>query len=575
MLLIILFWAWAATVGLGFGLGLAWGLEAAWGRLPRLVASSPELLIFSGLAGLGWGAAGLSFALPVALPMQLGLSGLAAALLLLHRARLLALLRSYGREWRAAGAGAGLLAAALALLILVHAAQPPVFPDSALYHAQFIQWLHRYPLVPGLGNLEGQLAFNSHAHLLAAFFSPAGAPGRGPALQQTVSSLGFLLLALQHVRRAGGQRRVGRRPWLAGFYLGSLVLLLMALRPWISSPLADSTAAVLGLLLLGVLLETPRLPPAGLGWLALLAATAVTVKPSAGALLLWPLAAALWPAARRRGQRLGLVASVVLLVLLPWLGRNVGLSGYLAYPLAGAVGPLAPGWAVPPARLAADLAEIRLFARRPLGDWPLAAGQPPRQWLPVWWAQQEPADKRLLALVLAGLVLVAGWLVWQSAIKKTPPARLVRHSYLLLYLLLLLGCGGWFVAAPALRFGYAYLIGAAVLAPLLVVRALPARWGRAAGGLLGALALLYALNGLRHELAKPGALTTYLVWPADYPPVRPRVAGYLGPYPVRTGAWPNSRCGNSLLPCTDSLAPGLRLRGATLRQGFRRVTLPD
>ena len=574
MLLIILFWAWAVAVGLGFGLGLAGGVEATCGRLPRLVASSPELLIFGGLAALAWVAAVLSFVLPVALPMQLGLSVVAGALLLLSRARLLALLRGYGREWRAAGGGAVLLAAAVFLLIVAHAAQPPVFPDSALYHAQFMQWLHAYPLVPGLGNLEGQLAFNSHAHLLAAFFSPAGAPGRGPAFQQTVSGLGFLLLAGQHVRRAGWQRRAGRRPWLAGFYLGSLVLLLLALRPWISSPLADSTAAVLGLLLLGALLETPRLPRAGLVWLALLAATAVTVKSSAGALLFWPLAAAWW-FGRRRGARVGLVAGVGLLVLLPWLGRNVGLSGYLVYPLAGAVGPVVGSWAVPPARLAADLAEIRLFARRPLGDWPLAARQSVGEWLPVWWAQQEPADKRLLVLVVAGIIVVAGWLVWRLLIQKTPLTTLLRHRYLQLYLWLLLGCGGWFVAAPALRFGYAYLIGAAVLAPLLLVRRLPARWGRVAGGLLGLLALAYALNGLRHELAKPGALTTYLVWPADYPPVRARVAGYRGPYPVRTGAWPSSRCGNSLLPCTDSLSPGLRLRGPTLRQGFYRVSLPD
>ena len=484
MLLIILFWAWAAAVGLGLGLGLACVVEATCGRLPRLVASSPELLIFGGLAALAWIAAVLSFVLPVALPMQLGLSGLAAVAALLNRRRLLALLRDYGREWRAAGAGAVLLAAALALLVLTHAAQPPAFPDSALYHAQFIQWLHRYPLVPGLGNLESRLAFNSHAHLLAAFFSPADSPGRGVAFQQTVSSLGFLLLTLQHVRRAGWQRRAGRRPWLAGFYLGSLVLLLMALRSWISSPLADSTAAVLGLLLLGMLLETPRLPRAGLVWLALLAATAVTVKTSAGMLLLWPLVVA-WGPARWRQTRVGLVAGVVLLVLVPWLGRNVGLSGYLVYPLAGQVGPVVREWAVPPAQLTADVREIRFFARRPLGDWPLAAGQPVGEWLPLWWTQQEPADKRLLLLVMAGIGLVVGRLGEQLLVRKTALNTLVRQPGLWLYALLLLSCGGWFVAAPALRFGYAYLIGAAVLAPLLVVRTLPARLGpdgwRAAG----------------------------------------------------------------------------------------------
>ncbi|WP_374940585.1 LIC_10190 family membrane protein [Hymenobacter sp. NBH84] len=173
MLLIIVFWAWAAGVGLGFGLGLEKLLKRIWGPLPCLLKDSPELLIVGGLSVLAWLVAILSFALPVALPMQLGLSALSSVLLVTNRVRLRLLLLTYGGSWQEAGALAGLLAGALVVLILTHAAQPPTFPDSALYHAQFIQWMHRYPLVPGLGNLRGQLAFNSHAHLLTAFFSPA------------------------------------------------------------------------------------------------------------------------------------------------------------------------------------------------------------------------------------------------------------------------------------------------------------------------------------------------------------------------------------------------------------------
>ncbi|MBC6612959.1 hypothetical protein H8B15_18705 [Hymenobacter sp. BT507] len=570
MLLIIVFWAWAAGVGLGFGLGLEKLLKRIWGPLPRVLTDSPELLIIGGLAILAWLVAILSFSLPVALPVQLGISALAIILLVANRARLRLLLLSYGGSWQEAGPLAGLLAGALVALLLTHATQPPTFPDSALYHAQFVQWMHGYPLVPGLGNLRGQLAFNSHAHLLTAFFSPATPLSQAPAFQQTVSSLGFLLLTLHHVRRAGRHLRVGQRPWLASFYLGSVVFLLMTMRPWISSPLADSTAAILGLLLLGLLLETPRLLSAGLLWVGIVAATAVTVKSSAGAMLLWPLVAAWWPA-QGRWRRLGLLLGVIGLVLLPWVGRNVVLSGYLVYPLAGQVGPVVRDWAVPPAQLAADLAEIRLFARRPLGDWPLAAKQPLGQWLPLWWLQQEPADKLLLLVAVAGIGLMLGWLMWQLVVKRTAYSALIKRPDLTLYLLLLLGCGSWFVAAPAMRFAYAYLIGAALLSPLIIARGLPIRWGRVGGWSLCALSLFYALNGLRHELAKPDTLTTRLTWPADYPAVRTRVAGHAGSYPVRMGAWPNSRCGNALLPCTDSLSPGLQLRGTTLCQGFRMV----
>jgi hypothetical protein len=44
----------------------------------------------------------------------------------------------------------------------------PVNEDSWLYHFQSIRWINEYPIVPGLGNLHGRLAFNqSHFGFLA------------------------------------------------------------------------------------------------------------------------------------------------------------------------------------------------------------------------------------------------------------------------------------------------------------------------------------------------------------------------------------------------------------------------
>ncbi|RZK59744.1 MAG: hypothetical protein EOO59_07455, partial [Hymenobacter sp.] len=566
MLLILLFWGWALGVSLGLGLGLAAALRRLAGPLPNVLTNSPELLCLTGLAALSWLVAGLSFGLPVALPMQVGLSALAAGCLVARRVQLQEVWRSYAHEWRAAGIGTGALAAVLAALVLVHAAQPPTFPDAALYHAQFVQWLHQYPVVPGLGNLQSRLAFNSHAHLLTAFFSPAVA-GRGPAFQQIVNSLGCLLLVLHHMRRAATHARPGGQPWLSWFYLGTLLLLLMAVRPWISSPLPDSTVAVWGLLLLGALLETPRLSLSGLAWLTLLMATALTFKPSAGLLLLWPMAGLLRRPRRTWGRGLAVAVGVAAVMLLPWLGRNVLQSGYLAYPLVS--WSLGLDWAVPETQRVADVAEIRLFARRPLADWPEVAGQPLHQWLPRWWVQQEPADQRLLVLGLVGAAVVLGWLLRLALRRPAVLRRQLHRPEVQFYGLLLVGCGGWFVAAPALRFAYAYLIGAAVLGPLLVLRKPLARWERLSGGVLLSLGLLYGVNGLRHELARPGALTTYAVWPADYPPMPVRVAGRLGPYPLRVALPPNERCGNCPLPCAEAWLPGLRLRGTTLREGFR------
>jgi len=562
MLLVGLFWVWIGVVTLGLGLGVARLLRVLGGALPPLVAESPELLSLTGLAGLAWLVAVLSFVWPVALPMQLGLSALALVVLVAQREALGQLLRAYGQHWQVAGAGAGGLAAVLVVGVLVHAVQPPSFIDTTLYHAQTIQWMHRFAVVPGLGNLHSRLAFNSHADLLTAFFSPASPPVSWPAFQQTVNSYGFLLLTLYHVRRAAQHLRPGGRPWLAVYYLGSLLLLLLSTRFWISSPMPDMPTAVLGLLLLGVLLETPRLAPAGLAWLVLLVATAVTLKASAVAMLLWPVAWALRGNGRDWGRRMGLLVGVGLVVALPWLGRNVVLSGYAVYPLAASVGTVVADWAIPTPRPAADMAEIRLFALRPANDWSHAAGQTISQWLPFWWQQQELADQRLLLLLLASLGLVTGSLVWQ---RRTRWWRRIEYQ---LYGLLLLNCGWWFGVAPALRFGYTYVIGITVLGFVLIGQAWPVRWLRVGGWLLALLSLTYGLKDLASEINKSGVLTTRAVWPADYRAERTAVVKQLGPYRVYIGVH-DGHCGNSLLPCTDTLYAGLQLRGATLQQGFR------
>jgi len=562
MLLVGLFWVWIGVVTLGLGLGVARLLRALGGALPPLVAESPELLSLTGLAGLAWLVAVLSFGWPVALPMQLGLSALSLVVLVAQREALGQLLRACGQRWRAAGAAAGALAAVLVLVVLMHATQFPRFADSTLYHAQTIRWIHQFAVVPGLGNLHSRLAFNSHADLLTAFFSPASQPGSWPAFQQTVNSYGFLLLTLCHVRRAAQNLRPGGRPWLAGYYLGSLLLLLLSTRFWISSPMPDMPVAVLGLLLLGVLLETPRLTAAGLAWLVVLAATAVTLKASAVAMLLWPVTWALRGNGRYRGRRLGLLVGVGLVVALPWLGRNVVLSGYAVYPLAAGLGPVVADWAIPTPRPTADVAEIHLYARRPADDWRYSARQSVPQWLPFWWQYHELADQRLLMLLLVSPVLVAGSLVWQ----RWP--RWWRRAEYQLYGLLLLSCVWWFGVAPALRFGYTYVIGVAVLGPVLVGQNWPMRWLRAGGWVLAALSLTYGLKDLGREISRPGVLTTYAVWPADYRTGEIALVKRLGPYRVYAGV-PNGRCGNSALPCTDTLYAGLQLRGATLQQGFR------
>lgn len=565
---------------MGYGLG-----HALVGR--RLAAAlAPELVLAAGLVGLSWGLALLSFGLSIGPGVQIGVSALAG-------------LYAGWRWWQApataraqwvgrllaplCGPGRLVLAALLLVfgaLVLVHAGQPPIFPDSALYHAQTVQWAQRYPVVPGLGNLHGRLAFNSHLHLLTAFFSASPQP-QHPAWQQALGSFWFLLLVsycarqvaqtwARPVGQSGGQTAAASAmpPTLTIYYLGSVVLIFVGYRPWISSPMPDSGVALLTLLLLGWVLEkltaagpAGRFTRAEMGLLAGLLAAAITYKVSAGCLVL-PLGYAAW---QRRptdepnaGHWLGRAALIGALVLVPWLGRNVVLSGYLVYPLAPWV-QLPVDWRVPAGQLAFDLREIRDFARWPGSGWEAVATMRPGAWLPYWWSQQYPGDRRLLLFVLgvAGSVGLARW--WRRP--EADERRL--HG---LFFLLLGCCAAWFGAAPAFRFGYAYLIGSALVGSWLLLRKLP---GKPVRMLCLIISLAYGLNGLRHEIPNSKLITWW--WPASYP-LLPTTVVLVQGRPVRVaGAGTNGRCGNCPVPCAADPPPAdLYWRGAGLAQGFRR-----
>ncbi|MDB5263920.1 MAG: hypothetical protein JWQ14_3203, partial [Adhaeribacter sp.] len=210
----------------------------------------------------------------------------------------------------------------LALLILLHAVQPPTFPDSGLYHIQFIKWLREYPVIPGLGNLHGRLAFNSHLHLLSAFFSSAAFGIL--ALEQAFGSYLFLLFAFWQVRLLA--RSLALKEKWAFFYLGGLLLVLLVFRNAISSPMPDSSLTIFILFLLSLVIEKIRnktLPifDAATFLIALILLTTFTFKISIIYLSLVLLYLGWQLPLLERIKYLKVFLPLALLILLPWVGR--------------------------------------------------------------------------------------------------------------------------------------------------------------------------------------------------------------------------------------------------------------
>lgn len=384
-------------------------------------------------------------------------------------------------SWRRAAGGirwqlahwpwlAWVVTAIVALLLLLLSALAVTGGDTAAYHAPMIRWYEEMGVVPGLANLDVHLGYNSSwavSQVLSSWAQWLGSP------LQSLTSLALLLFTAYSL--APLAQRFGRPvPAQALFrlLLGAFALF------WLGGSViglgSDPGATLLGFTLItqAIALDVPgRGRPLTVSHVAvgLLALYAITIKLSVVPLVLlpvvWLLCAALsWRA--KMGLLLRLAGFGAVLVL-PWVLTTSVLTGYLLFPFP-ALDVLPVDWKFPQAVLYEHMDYIRNFARNPALSQYNVYGQPLRYWLPVWWQQQQFYDK---FITLAAPVLALATAVWLglSQAWRRPQAA----AWALAFAVLLLGSAFWFLAAPAYRFGYTFLLPlfCLLLVPLLGVAA--------------------------------------------------------------------------------------------------------
>ncbi len=350
------------------------------------------------------------------------------------------------------------------LFILLKSAAPPSSFDTGLYHAQAIRWIEEYPVIPGLGNLHGRLAFNSAwfpANALCGFSFLQFGPCH--ALNGFLMSV-FLLMSLK-----GLDRIIKGRYFFSDVLRAALALpMLLVFKDQLSSPTPDLPAALLICL---VFIYWFQLRESGdavprrvfaLG-LVLLSALAITIKLSAMPLVIIMLALTIREIARGRPANLLLTAGSVLFLALPFFLRNIWLSGYLLYPLAG-LDLFSVDWKIPAAQALDEKRAIVEFARDPGYLAPRGAVKTPFAWLPYWFPQML-ADYRgkLEKILLPALLLFLDWLAQMLRMRTlTIDLREIGRNGVI-YLTAGGGLVIWFFTAPDLRFALGFLMVSAVL----------------------------------------------------------------------------------------------------------------
>lgn len=375
--------------------------------------------------------------------------------------------------------------------------------DTDLYHAQAIRWIEEYGVVKGLGNLHNRFAYNSAFFCLQALFSLKF------ALNQSLHSVNGFVASLMLCYAAGTLSIWNKeRLKISDFYKIGMFIYFSYLENslLISSPGSDLLTLCMVLYVSAKwaeLMERQEEDPTEYGVICILAVWTVTVKLSAGLLVILAVYPAVLLIRQKMWRQIFLFLGAGILIVLPFLVRNVIVSGYLIYPYSS-LDLFNVDWKMAASVAADDSREIMAWGRgmtsRAVYDAPFST------WFPVWYDGLNSTIRVLFLANIVCMIVLTGYMIWIVYEK--------RKDCFVSIVLLLTGTAQvimWFVTAPLVRYGLTYMLLLPAFLLGLICRKLNSRilaWGICAAGIY--------CGGMRMVQVARNYTDTYWKRPADY-----------------------------------------------------------
>ncbi|GFI02089.1 MAG: hypothetical protein HFI44_08010 [Lachnospiraceae bacterium] len=430
--------------------------------------------------------------------------------------------------------------------------------DTGLYHAQSIRWIEEYGVVPGLGNLHSRLAYNSAAFCLSALYSMAFLGG-----QSYHCAAGFLAFLLALVCMEAFTRERIKSPRISDFARLAAVYYLLIIFDEMVSPASDYFMVLLVFFIIIRWLDLMEwkerlyLPYAFLG---VLGVVVLTVKLSGALILFLVLKPAFMMIREKRGKDIFRFLSLGVLTVLPFLVRNVILSGWLIYPFT-ALDFFSFAFKIPKGMAEYDAREIQVYGRG-FSDVE-RYGEPIMDWLPEWIRNLDATNKAFLAMALGGVILLLLLTVYAIWKKKKDMIDFLHVAGTLAVCFLF-----WLFSAPLIRYGCVFLW----LLPVLVwgylyLKISPHLDRFKIYFILLAVFGVYKLSAFGIEVYK-GASGRYLIYQKDYENFETmsyELHGVTFYYPVS-----GDRVGYRDFPSAPQKAEDIFL-GDTIEDGFRDI----
>lgn len=434
-------------------------------------------------------------------------------------------------------------------------------PDTVYYHAQIIQWIEKYKAVPGIVHLHVRYGLQGLWFVSSAILGFRFTGAEGITTLNFTVLVWFFLFVVYNIQLSFFEKFKTKQLlfWLA--LLGISIVSYTQVRLTATSASPDFIAALYIWLVFYLLLKIDPYNGSALHKVIIifLSVFAITIKLSAAPVIIITLFL-LYQLLRLKKTKAVLVAWLfIVATTTPFITRNVISSGYVIFP---SVIPdiTTVDWkfsneltVVVKDYITAYARGIRDGSRKEIQS--QAATKSIREWLPLWWRYQSPADKILL--LLTALFLLGALIKTKKILRSDEYIKVATICSVT-------GLLFWFIQAPDPRFGFGFIITlpAIVLLKLysfsFIIPQRAAILTTMLGGIFISIYIIYrSINFFSpRQLLLPEGLIT-----APYTTIECDGANFNVPEK-------GNPCGDTQIPCTYHHCDVFKLRGDKITDGF-------
>ena len=342
----------------------------------------------------------------------------------------------------------------LAVIVLIGAfctSRGTFHTDTGIYHAQAIRLLEEYGVLKGLGNLQLHFAYNSSYLPLCALFT------FGFMLSSPLHTMTGFFMVLFCAHAVYGLYEFKKRERHGGdFSRIAILIYAMTNLSGLQSPATDYGTMFMVLFILSEWICYAEEKSGDenrdirtYGYLSVLSIFTVSMKLSAAFLVVLAILPFIMLVKKKMWKELISYLLIGFLSFLPFLVRNVILSGWLFYPVAS-IDLFNVIWKIPAEYMKIDSDQIKVWGRC-LFD-VTRVDEPVSSWLPLWWEAKQHYEEMLIYSQAVGLMLVGAVAFFRIREKS------FRMSGLVFYLTILVNIAVWFMTAPFIRYALAFLL---------------------------------------------------------------------------------------------------------------------